>query len=273
MQKVDGNDFGRSFVKMIFDTAAHPTLDGMWISGRTGYTFSRLQDLASSAGVRGVCAIGLPGVGGYRHDAFYRTSEEFGFFPVAALTQLNPVKIGRELDKIANLGFTAVKVHPRLLGINRTVEMIPEIMRQIADHSLTCFLCTYYHDEPGNLPETDPYWAIAQGLNLAPELKLVLLHGGGSRVVEYSQFCRHSNSILLDVSHTVVKYQTSSILQDISFLLNDLDQRLCIGSDCPEWSYDQVLPIIAELTAVLTPEKRENVLWKNISELLGIGAQ
>ena len=146
-------------------------------------------------------------------------------------------------------------------------------MRQVADHSLTCFLCTYYHDKPGKLPESDPYWAIAQGLNLAPELKLVLLHGGGSRIIEYSQLCRHSSPILLDLSFTVTKYQKSSILQDIAFLLNDLDQRLCIGSDSPEWSYNQLLPIIAELTSVLPPEKRKNVLWGNISELLGIDAK
>lgn len=243
------------------------------MSGRTGHTFGQLRDSANAADVRGVCAIGLPGVGGYSHESFYRTSIEFGFFPVAALTQSNPVEIGRELDTISNLGFTAVHVHPRLLGINRTTESIPEIMRQIADHSLTCFLCTYYHDEPGNLPESDPYWAIAQGLNLSPELKLVLLHGGGSRIIEYSQLCRHSSSILLDVSFTVTKYQKSSILQDIAFLLNDLDQRLCIGSDSPEWSYNQLLPIITELTSVLPLEKRENVLWRNISELLGIDAK
>jgi predicted TIM-barrel fold metal-dependent hydrolase len=258
---------------MIFDTAAHPTLDGTWLSGRSGQTFSRLKDLATAASVRGVCAIGLPGVGGYRHDLFYRSSMENGFFPVAALTQLDPIEIGKELDIISNLGFSAVKVHPRLLGINRASEIIPEIMRQIADHSLTCFLCTYYHDEPGNLPESDPYWAIAQGLNLAPEIKLVLLHGGGSRVIEYSQFCRYSSSILLDVSFTMMKFRTSSISQDIAFLLRDLDQRLCIGSDGPEWSYDQVLPFIAELTGVLSPEKRENVLWKNISRLLDLDTQ
>jgi len=258
---------------MIFDTSANPTLDGTWISGRTGHTFGQLRDLANAADVRGVCAIGLPGVGGYSHESFYRTSIEFGFFPVAALTQSNPVEIGRELDTITKLGFTAVHVHPRLLGINRTTESIPEIMRQIAERSLTCFLCTYYHDEPGNLPESDPYWAIAQGLNLAPDIRLVLLHGGVSRIVEYSQFCRHSSSILLDVSLTVTKYKKSSILQDIAFLLNDLDQRLCIGSDSPEWSYNQLLPIITELTSVLPLEKRENVLWRNISELLGIDAK
>jgi len=258
---------------MIFDTAAHPTLDGTWILGKRGYTFGRLKELATAARVRGVCAIGLPSVGGYRHDSYYRASLEFGYFPVAALTQLNLVEIGRELETISNLGFSAVKVHPRLLGFNRTIEMLPEIMREIKEYNLTCFLCTYYHDRPGNLPESDPYWAIAQGLNSAPELKLVLLHGGGSRIVEYSQFCRHSSSILLDVSHTVMKYRTSSISQDIAFLLNDLDQRVCIGSDGPEWSYDEVLPTIAELTVALTPEKRDNVLWKNISKLISVEAK
>ncbi len=128
----------------------------MWIPGKTGHTFGQLKDLANAAGILGVCAIGLPGVGGYRHESFYRISMEFGFVPVAALTQSTPIEIGRELDTISKLGFTAVKVHPRLLGINRTIEMIPEIMRQIVERSLTCFLCTYYHDEPGNLPESDP---------------------------------------------------------------------------------------------------------------------
>ena len=208
-------------------------------SGEEAYTF-----LESNPVDVIIMDLSMPGQGGF--ETLRRLLNRFPQQKILIFTMHENASIAHQAVKLGASGYLTKSMEPDLI-----VQAIHDVMA-------------------GGTPIAK---AIAEGLNLAPELKLVLLHGGGSRVIEYSQFSRHSNSILLDLSHTVMKFRTSSILQDIAFLLKDLDQRLCIGSDGPEWSYDQVIPLISELTGVLSPEKRENVLWKNISRLLDLDTQ
>jgi hypothetical protein len=52
---------------------------------------------------------------------------------------------------------------------------------------------------------------------------------------------------LLDLSMTMMRYKGSSIELDIKFLFENLDERICIGSDFPEYSIQKTKERFIEL--------------------------
>lgn len=254
---------------MYFDSLLHPTLDGSWINGKPGQTFTAVAENIESLGLIGACAVGLPGVGDYDHARFYEESKKFpSLYPVAALTSIE--RIESEVEQIKSIGFSAIKVHPRLLGIEPRKEVLSQIFKSAHQAELSVFLCTYYHCRPGLMPIEDPYWHLVGAIDENPETKILLLHGGGVRLLEYAELCRFNKHLLLDLSFTSQKYLLSSVQYDIQYLLKTFDRRICFGSDGPEYSTSDSIDLLNSLTSGLQKEKIENVSFRNIMSFLGI---
>ena len=209
-------------------------------------------------------AIGLPGVGGYEHEAFKRECDLWGFEGIAAVTTLDPGEMEREFDTIACLGFRGVKVHPRHLGRNRDISYLPKVFSLCKKNDLVCLFCTYEADEPGRLPSRDPFYQLCDALNQVPEIRLILMHGGGSRLMQFASLARHSDSILIDLSFTVVDYMTVSLRPLVREFFLNLDRRLCVGSDSPEFIATDVLRKVKEIAVDVDTSKIENVLANNL---------
>ncbi|MDX2223961.1 MAG: amidohydrolase family protein [Rhodospirillaceae bacterium] len=253
---------------MLFDSLSHPTLDGTWIGGKPGESFAAVADNLRRAGAIGACAVGLPGIGGYEHQAYFAAAQAFPqLFPVAAYTGRDGP--AREVERIAKVGFKALKVHPRLLGVHPKTEMLAPIFAAARANGVTVFLCTYYHDKPGRMIDEDPYWHLVRAVNQNPDTRLVLVHGGGVRLMEYAELCRFSPNILLDLSFTVQKYGHSAVGQNLAFLAETFDRRICIGSDSPEYDVSLTRALADRLTERLPAEKRRNILYRNISTFVG----
>lgn len=82
------------------------------------------------------------------------------------------------------------------------------------------------------------------------------------------ELVRHNSNLLLDLSLTLLKYSGSSIDFDLKFLFSNFDQRICIGSDHPEYSHAEVLNKFKILSQGLPSEKVENIGYKNIMRFL-----
>ena len=93
---------------------------------------------------------------------------------------------------------------------------------------------------------------------------VILVHGGGIRLMEYAELCRHNSNLILDLSMTMMKYRGSSIEHDIDFLFNNLDQKICVGSDHPEWNYEDVINFLIKKISNLPRRKSSNILYNNI---------
>lgn len=253
---------------MFFDSLTHPTLNGKWVSGKAGETFAQTAENLRQIGALGACAVGLPHVGGYDHKAYYEAAQPFPqLFPVAALT--DPENSSTEIDFIAKIGFKAFKVHPRMLKIHPREEFLSTVFRAASENNLVVFLCTYYHEKLINIVNQDPYWHLVRALKSHPLTRVVLLHGGGVRIMEYMELCRFAPNLLLDLSFTIMKYKGSSIEQNIRFILKNFDLRVCVGSDSPEYDLPSTCDRIQTHIQNLNTDKRENILYKNIISFIG----
>jgi predicted TIM-barrel fold metal-dependent hydrolase len=190
------------------------------------------------------------------------------FVPVGSI---NPAasdtteQVARSVSELAQLGFAGLKLHPRLNRYDPLDDRCLAAIRAAEKHGLVVFVDTLFRQP--NRVTRHPVDIVDKIANHCPQAKCVLLHGGGPCLLEMSQLvCLHAN-LILDLSFTLLRYQGSSLDQDIGYLCEHLDRRLIVGSDFPEYLPSQALERILQLTAALPAEKRENILFRNLQTL------
>jgi predicted TIM-barrel fold metal-dependent hydrolase len=254
----------------LFDSLTHPTIDGGWLSTDRDARVEPLLAALRENGFGRACAVGLPGVNGYDHAAFAalcRPHEEL--VPVAGVDPHAP-DIAAQFDAIRELGYRAVKLHPRLSSFRLDDDVFVAALQAARDRDLVVFLCTYLHTSIPAYPPHDPIYALVRSLQSAPGVRVVLLHGGDVDLLRWAQVARHDEHLLLDVSYTLMKYPGSSLDADLRYLFSHFHRRTCIGSDHPEWPHDRVRARFDELTAGLSDEAQADVGHRSLSRFLGL---
>jgi predicted TIM-barrel fold metal-dependent hydrolase len=255
----------------LFDSNAHPTLNGTWLDNQGSNTFSALAAQLEPNRFQGACAVGLANKDDYSHETFIKACQGYPeLIPIAGFDPLG-TEIKKEINKLCQLGFNGIKIHPRFscVSLEKHREQIAEVFRCAAEKELVVFLCTYYPSVIKEFPEKDPFYSLVSILKIAPETKVVLLHGGDVNLLRYAELVRFNQNLLLDLSYTLFKYQGSSLDLDIQYLFRTLDQKLCIGTDWPEYNLADLRQRFEFFAQDISDEKRENIGFRNILKLLG----
>jgi len=254
----------------IFDTLAHPTLTGRWLESGKDAGFDTLAASLRKSEYVGAAAVGICGVEGYADERFIAECRRHGpLVPVAGFNPAHERSIGEELQRLRALGYGAIKIHPRYTGMDIASRAFGETLAAAAEHGLVVFYCTYMHCGIERYPGQDPLFALVRALKAAPAAKVVLLHGGDVRVLEYAELVRFNPNLILDLSMTIMKYAGSSLDADLAFLFRQFDRRICIGSDHPEYGHAELRARFEELAHGIAREKAENIAFRNITAFLG----
>ena len=132
-------------------------------------------------------------------------------------------------------------------------------------------LCTYTHGKIGNNQEKDFLSILYKSFQGINNLKTVLVHGGGVNLMNFSEFVRNNpNNFLLDLSMTMQKYRGSSLDNDIRFLFQNFDERLCIGSDYPEFSMKKLRSDFDYYSYKLSYKKKNNIANSNLKKFFNL---
>ena len=186
------------------------------------------------------------------------------FYPIPYFNghNLNSLK---ELYEIYN--FKGIKIHPRFSNLKYSdLSIYTDLINFSIENNLFIFLCTYYHTKT-NYPTEDPIFSISKMKNSFPNLKLILLHGGDVRLVEFAQFTRHFDDVYIDLSYTLTKYNSDYIDSQILFCFNELDKKCLIGSDFPYVSLEVFRKRVDLLTTNISNDKKCNIYYKNAEKI------
>jgi predicted TIM-barrel fold metal-dependent hydrolase len=255
----------------LFDSLTHPTLSGRWPNNRD----ARVETLVASLrnhGFARACAVGLAGIEGYAHAAFAAMCRPYPELVPIAGVDPQVEDLAAQLDIVAALGFCGIKVHPRNAGITLADPSFARVFREAAARDLVVFLCTYFHTDVRAYPCQDPLYDLVRALQNGDGCRLVLIHGGDVELMRYAQLARHSPNLLLDVSHTMMKYQGSSVDIDLKFLFRHFESRICIGTDYPDYGHSGVRARFDELSDGLNEEKKAAIGRTNLENFLGLTA-
>ncbi len=254
----------------LFDSLAHPTLSGKWLNSPHDAGFASLDADLSAAGFIGACATGIHGVEDYDHHRFIAQCARFPrLLAIAGLHPESEAQICSEIALVRQLGYTAIKIHPRFSRIRSLEQTLTQVLVAASEADLPVYYCTYLHADLAQYPLADPLYALVAALKAAPRARVVLLHGGDVQLMRYAELVRFNPNLLLDLSMTICKYAGSSLDQDIGFLFRSFDRRICIGSDHPEWSHVALRKRFDLFSEGLAQEKKDNVGHRNLLVFLG----
>jgi hypothetical protein len=256
----------------LFDSLTHPTLDGKWISGAPGNnTLSQLEAEMDANNVGWACAVGMKGIGDYELAAYadHIRSASKKIFPVAYYDfneSDSAREINRQLDDIHRCGYSAIKIHPRFSRINLRGPGLRAVLFEAGARGLPVLLCTFLYGQPPLPPF--PYQEFGPLLSDLPaDARVILLHGGDVNVRGLMEIIQPYPKILLDLSFTLCRYQGSSVDLDIRHLFDRFDDRICVGSDNPQFSLAKFRRRFNELSDGVELEKRLNVAHRNLRSI------
>lgn len=260
----------------LFDSLTHPTINSNWIL--PGYPHkSTLQKLLlemEENNISKALAVGMNGIGEYDEKKYApfilsRTNKllPVAFFDINSFNSLSEINL--KLRKLKKLGYKGIKLHPRLGDFTLINKNLPEIIKSANYYNLPVLLCTYFYcnKSDSHLNNTENLIAL---LEKVPEEKIILLHGGGIKLLEYMEIAKFFKNTLLDLSYTIVKYAGSSIELDIEYLFNNFDKRICVGSDFPELSLESLRKQFNIFSRSISFEKANNIAYNNLMDFFNI---
>lgn len=258
----------------IFDSLTHPTINGDWILPQypqKGNLKKLLFEMEQNNIVKAL-AVGMEGIGGYEEtkyvDFIYSQTDKLipvAFFSPRKYEPLNAIK--QKIKTIKKLNYKAIKLHPRIGKFNLTNAFLPDIVKIANDNELAVLLCTYFYSntERSYLNNTENLISLLEKI---PNEKIILLHSGAVKVLEYMEIARAFKNVLLDLSFTIVKYEGTSLDNDLWFLFHKFDRRICVGSDFPEISMAELRKRFDFFSTNISYEKKMNIAQNNLIKFL-----
>ena len=249
---------------MFFDSNVHLT-----ISNKYEHTKNKFENINEKFykilklyKLKGFACVGLADKGAYKHNVFFKKFKGKNIIPIAALNLNNDIEL--EIKKIKTLGFQGLKIHPRTF--NKTLENLDldKIFFYSNKYDLRVLLCTYFNNIPKYFYSSDPKYIFQKNYKKYPNLKILLMHGGCERIMEFAEMSRFSKNLYLDLSLTLMKYDKSSVDNDLKYLFNNFDQKIVLGSDYPEVNYNLFVKKIKNFSKNLDNLKKQKIFYKNI---------
>jgi uncharacterized protein len=257
----------------IFDSLTHVTPDGRWFQTPYDASEGRLLRQMGEANVQRAVVVAL--AGHIENDFVLRVCKRHPgrFVPCGSFnpgTYGDAKKAGAEFRaEFRDAPYQALKLHPRL---NRYDPLDPRclaILEEVASwrQPVPVWLDTIFYYRGGRLrkPVVD---TIHQLVNTFSSITFLLLHGGGTWLLQVAEAIRDCPNAFLDMSFTLHRYGSSSVENDMRYLVRTFDERMIFGSDFPEVDLVKAVDEFRALADGLAEEKRARVLGANLGKIL-----
>lgn len=259
---------------MIIDANVHITPTGKWFE--SNYDAS-IENLLAQMQLANVNKSILVPFDGFIDDEFIMSICEKYPDKFIPATSFNPAKY--DTSEIAQSSFVEkykceknthiIKFHNRLHKYDIEDERLMAVLESNnqLQHPKIIFLCGLFFSKNTAVNLAPPIF-IQKLVKKLNNTTLVIMHCGGSWCLPIAEAIRDCPNVYLDLSYTISTYKESSVWLDLKYLVSNFDKRLIWGSDFPEIDIVQSLNDFEELTKQLTQEKKNNILFNNIHNLL-----
>lgn len=245
-----------------FDSLAHPTLDGSWTMGRIGQTFDQLaQRMEEDSRYQGAALCGLEGVGCYDPERYFAAASKLPgrILPIAPYQ----FKYGTDqITELRRIGYKAIKIHLHSsIGTGFRSSDLRAVLERIYPSFQLVYICTYCYRI-----NMRPNQLLSDVLEVAAkyaDTATVFAHGGVHELMHYYEVLKHTKNTYLDLSYTTMRY--GNIYDNVlSFLTENFNTRLLIGSDSPEYEYSEVIKKFHSVANESSDTKVDDIMFRNM---------
>jgi predicted TIM-barrel fold metal-dependent hydrolase len=142
-----------------------------------------------------------------------------------------------------------LKIHPRNQGVSVNDSVVAEVLHWAAEKALPVLFDVFPWGKSLDNLALHPlaYHQVAQKF---PNLKLILAHAGGYKLMEAFMVAKSNVNVFLDISFTPLYFTGSSLAADCGFLCRRLPAgRVLYGSDFPSVHFGDSLEAARQLLA------------------------
>ena len=253
---------------MIFDSLTHCTTRGKWFDTHHDASENRLLKCLAQHNVDKWIMSGLiePEANTFVLDVSAKYPKRS--FPVPMIRKEGEEGLQLQILNYVRKGAKGIKIHPRFSDTSLSEKWITNLLGICQKYNLAVFICTVPRlHEFGSSTFQDNLIRIC--INY-PDVKFVLLHGGYLHVLKVCESVRSLDNVIIDLSATLPRFYDSSIGMDIKYLFRKLDEKLCIGTDFPEYTYKDVKSALRYLNISWESAEKTGVLGDNLMNFLNI---
>ena len=252
---------------MIIDAHVNITYNGKWFDTEHDASLARLLDEMDVAGIDQCLLISMP----------FATTNEY----IAEVTEKFPEKfrgLGHldfakdnlltQVDEILSMGLAGVKIHPRMQGIDCNAPHLMELFNYLDDQQTVVMIDGYYqsNNKKVSLLNLQPfkYDLLAKSY---PNIRFIISHMGGHRAFDLFFVARSNKNVFIDNSHALKYFYGTSLIQDMVWIMDKLDEKIVFGSDFPEYGLSEYLEHFKEITQD-TVTLRKELIYTNLNKII-----
>ena len=249
---------------MIVDALAHITKEGIWFDTSLTASLDSLILSMEECKVDKAMLVGLPSTND--NDIILEAVENYPgkFIPFAGIdVSMDDNEIYESVLRAKHLGFTGIKLHPRLSVTPITHPIFKKVLQLAGKLDLVAMVCTIHRPPLPALrrPLSDALYELCLACD---NTRIILVHGGYTDILATSEMIRPLEHILLDLSVTLTRFRNTSIGMDVAWLLDSFDRRICVGSDYPEGNMKDVMSVLSNILGDSWDNSRIHSISQNL---------
>lgn len=251
----------------IIDSHTNITPDGVWLNPKFEASFDLLKNQMEQTNTEKAVLVSLSIQSNFYIQTIINDSKNNSFKGVGFIDFSRDDFVGQASLLLAN-GFSGVKVHPRLQGINLCEKKYQYFWEFLNSKNCILLIDGYFHLANNSVMIKDLY-----PLNFEPhiakysKINFIYAHCGFHKVMDVFFLCKSYANFYTNLSYSLNYIEKTSFYKDYEFLIEHCDRKVLFGSDFPEVSIKKSISDFLKLSDHLQDDKKNNILFNNAFNL------
>ena len=216
----------------------------------------------------GSLAVGLADIDNYLHKSYYENCLKYPLLiPIAGV---NPLRDNKYDDYLVlkNMGFYGVKIHPRFSSLNliENKKHLFNVIKICGEIGLAVLFCTYFNHNGKSIID-NPIDYIEEMAIKCDNTNIMLMHSGYLEFYSYFKRLSHYKNLIFDFSYTLMSIKKNNLCEEIKEVFDNYSSKICIGSDWPEYSHDDLINLLPNYCGHLHQNQINDICHKNLIRL------
>lgn len=251
---------------MIIDGHVNITENGKWFNTKHDASISRLFDEMEEANVEKCLLISMPYASTNKYIATVIEKFPDIFRGLGQIDFTN--KPDKQINGIYSMGFSGLKIHPRMQGVNCNNPELANFWSRLNDRGAVVMIDGYFQTSSSSiyLNEIEPFKyeaLVKKHINIT----FIFSHMFSHRVFDAYNLAKSNKNVFLDNSHVLKYFENTSLIKDFAWIMDKLDERVIYGSDFPEYGLKEYMQRFQSFTKT-NSNIRESLILSNLLKVI-----